>query len=196
MQDVDLFAFMAIFRDLLKVFPKSRTADDDVDPLARSYFRALQRFSVADIQAGADAWVQRGKFFPKPAEWRESIPRRGVAERAELVPLTPTEATEYLDAERRGYEGEPCGCRRCVGAGVSHRFPRYVPEQDEQDRDMRGLIGQRVVVRGRWIHGDELRRWYETRDAYLALKTSILSSKSMPKVTPAEMEPHPYRDAV
>lgn len=179
MQDADLFAFMAIFRELLKVFPK-RGTEDDAETLARSYFRALQRFTVDEIKAGADVWTLRGKFFPKPAEWREAIPRPSVAQREALVPLAPTEAAEYLDAERRRWEGDTCSCRRCVGAGVSHRFLRYVPEVDVDERDLRGLIGERVVVRGRWLHGDELRRWYEARDAFMALRERVFASKRMP----------------
>ncbi len=191
MQDADLFAFLSTFRSLLKVFPK-RMDEDDATDLGKAYFHALRRFSIPELQAGADVWMQRGKFFPKPSEWRESIPRARAHETAALFPVTPVEAAEFLDAERRGYEGEPCQCPRCVGAGVDHRLLRFVPETDADGNDARALIGERVIVRGRWIHGDELRRWYDARDRYMALKDTVLSSKQMRDGRKADMEPSPY----
>lgn len=183
MQDADLFAFMAIFRDLLQVFPK-RIDESDVAQLGKSYFAALRRFTIPQIQAGADAWVERGKFFPKPSEWRESIPRQAVAATVALTELSSADAAEYLDAERKSYEDEPCGCRRCDGAGVSHRFLRYVPETDERGMDARGLIGQRVVVRGHWAHGDELARFYAAREKFWADFRAVLAGKTTAAATP------------
>lgn len=183
----ELFAFMAIFRDLMKVFPK-RAGEDDIEPMAKLYFRALSRFELADIQAGADAWTQRGKFFPKPAEWRDAIPRRD-SERAALVEMTPSEAAEYLDAERRRFEGDPCSCRQCQGAGVTHRFLRFVPEQDEQGRDARALIGKRIVVRGHWAHGYELDRWYAARDRFWTDFNALVTRLSMSNGAKVEAEP-------
>jgi hypothetical protein len=141
MFDADLFAFMALFRELLNVFPK-RLDEAEIGSLSKAYFTSLRRFSIPELQAGADAWIQRGKFFPKPAEWREAIPR-AVSVTVALSPLTPVETAEYLDAERRHFEGDTCACRRCSSAGVTHRFLRYVPEIDADGRDVRGLIGER-----------------------------------------------------
>lgn len=188
MQSADLFAFMATFRQLLGVFPK-RLDEHEIEDLSKAYFHTLRRFDITDLQAGAEAWMQRGKFFPKPAEWRESIPRAAVVAVA-LEPLTAVEAAEYLDAERRKREGDPCACRRCVSAGVDHRFVRYVPEADEQGRDLRGVIGERVVVRGRWIHGEDLRRWYEAKDIYNAAFTRAARMKTM------RPDPKAMRDAI
>jgi hypothetical protein len=189
-QDADLFAFLAIFRQLLRVFPK-RIEESEVEDLSKAYFGTLRRFTIAELQSGADAWMQRGKFFPKPAEWREAIPRRHVETEA-LAPLTPVEAAEYLDAERRSYEGDPCSCRRCLSAGVEHRPLRYVPEVDGADRDLRGLIGERSVVRGRWIHGEDLRRWYDARDVFMALKTKWLSTHGIKRGARKDFEISPY----
>jgi hypothetical protein len=172
---------MAIFRELLAVFPK-RITEDETGDLSKAYFATLRRFTLAELQAGAQTWMQRGKFFPKPAEWREAIPRASVLAVA-LVPLVPTEAAEYLDAEARHYDGDPCACRQCVSAGVEHRFLRYAPETDANGRDLRGLIGTRVVVRGRWLHGEELRCWYAARDAFMATFATVLTRKQMPKAS-------------
>lgn len=190
MQDADLFAFMAIFRSLMQVFPK-RLDDHDTDQLSRAYFAAFRRFTIPQIQAGADVWVQRGKFFPKPAEWRECIPREAAAQSVALVELAPADAAEYLDAERKHYEGEPCNCRRGGGAGVSHRFLRYVPETNEHGMECRGLIGTRTVVRGHWAHGDELARLYIARDRFWSEYRALIERMTMPKTTAdvAEIEP-------
>lgn len=174
-----MFAFLAIFRELLKVFPK-RLDDHDETQLAKAYFAALRRFTIPQIQAGADVWVQRGKFFPKPVEWRECIPR-DVAASVALVELTPVDAAEYLDAERKAYEGEPCDCRACRDAGVSHRFLRYVPESDDAGIDLKGLIGTRVVVRGHWAHGEELARWYVVKEQFWTDFRALVSRLSMPR---------------
>jgi hypothetical protein len=168
---------MTIFRDLLGVFPK-RLDEAEIGALAKAYFQTLRRFTIPELQAGADAWMGRGKFFPKPAEWREAVPRAVTASVA-IEPLTSVEAAEYLDAEQRRYEGDTCTCRRCVGAGVTHRFTRYVPETNADGRDLRGVIGERVVVRGRWLHGEDLRRWYEARDAFNASFQYVAQMKKM-----------------
>lgn len=193
MQDGDLFAFMAIFRNLIQLFPK-RMDEADVEKLSRAYFNAMRRFTIPQIQAGADAWTQRGKFFPKPAEWMEAIPRRPLGASEALTPLHPADAAEYLDAERRGYEGDPCSCRSCQGADVSHRFLRFVPESDVNGIDVKGLIGTRVVVRGHWAHGQELARFYAARDAFWTAFTALLGKRTMSKVN-AQPEPEPVEVA-
>ena len=187
MQDADLFAFMAIFRELLSVFPK-RIDEAEIGTLSKAYFATLRRFTVQQIQAGADAWMQRGKFFPKPAEWRESIPR-DAGRSAALVELSGVEAAEYLDAERKGYEGEPCACRQCRAAGVEHRYLRYVPES-EDGIDAKGLIGTRTVTRGHWAHGEELARWYVAKEAFWTEYAALLKRMTMPKAT-ARIEAEP-----
>jgi hypothetical protein len=179
-QDVDLGAFMSIFRGLIKMFPK-RGDEDEITDLAHAYFAAFRRFSIAQLQAGADVWKLRGKFFPKPAEWIECIPRSAGASVA-LSPLSAVDAAEHLDAERRSYEADPCGCRRCVGAGVSHRFLRFVPEEDEQGRDARGLIGERVVTRGHWAHGDELARFYVARERFWSDFGTLIGKRTIAEV--------------
>jgi len=181
MQDAELFAFMAIFRELLQVFPK-RLDEHDIGQLGTSYFAALRRFTIPQIQSGADVWIQRGKFFPKPSEWRESIPR-DVTPSVALAEFTPFEAAEYLDAERKHWEAEPCACRRCEGAGVSHRFLRYVPEADEHGMDRRGLIGARIVVHGHWAHGEELGSFYAARERFWSAFRAQLEAMTMPNAS-------------
>lgn len=47
-------------------------------------------------------------------------------------------------------QGEPCACEACVLAGVSGRPVRRDPRT------------------GRWMHGRELRKWWDAHDAFWA----------------------------
>lgn len=179
MRDVEFFSFLAIFRELLRIFPK-RLEESEITPLAQAYGAALQRFSLAQIQAGADTWIQRGKFFPKPAEWRECIPRDTPAVTATVDELTHEAAAEYLDAETRHYEGDPCLCAACRRAWVNHRPLRYVPECDAEQKDIRAKIGTRIITRGHWAHGEELAEFYDARDRFMNGFRVLLGKAAMP----------------
>ena len=49
----------------------------------------------------------------------------------------------------------PCSCPECFQAGVTDK---------ELRRDPRS---------GRWLHGHELRRWYEAREEFFKLKATV-----------------------
>jgi hypothetical protein len=173
MNDVELFAFMDVFRKLLKVFPKRGDAHDVTD-LGSSYFKALRRRTLKEVSAGADAWLEHGRFFPKPAEWLRSIPRQ--MERPAVQAMAEDEAREYRRAEGLRYEDQPCRCRECVAAGISDKPLRFVPEftADDADRKVFDPIGKREVTAGHWAHGAELARWYVARaDFWNAYYTAI-----------------------
>lgn len=159
----DAGAFMLAFHDLRLVFPL-RGDPHELQQVGLAYFKAMRRFPLSAVMAGSEVWLANGKRFPKPAEWIESIPPRPKA--ASLVPLLELEAVAYQRAETLGYEDEPCHCDDCRAAGVDHRFLRFVPDLDDDDRDVKGLIGDRVVTRGHWAHGIELARWYTAREAF------------------------------
>jgi len=57
-----------------------------------------------------------------------------------------------------------CECVLCGQAGVTHRPIRYVPDDDE----LKAKIGDRVILRGHWAHGQELKRWYAAKEAFWA----------------------------
>lgn len=196
MTDVDLFAFMDAFRGLQRVFPK-RLDDLQTTQLGQSYFKALRRFPLSQVQAGADAWIQRGKFFPKPAEWMDAIPRARTTQPA-IPELSALEASDYLAAERRRYDGEPCGCPACRSAGVDHRPTRFVPEFDAiTGLDLRARIGERVVVRGHWAHGDELARWYAAKEKFWREAHSFFQTKRWPSprgVDPSRIDLYGHRE--
>lgn len=166
MMDSELFAFMDVFRGLQRVFPK-RLDEHEISQMGGAYFKAMRRFPINAVQAGADTWTQRGKFFPKPAEWMDAIPRAAQPQ-AERAELSVSDAAEYRDAEQRRYEGEPCRCSACRTAGVDHRFLRFVPDVDANGQDLQAKLGDRIVVCGHWAHGEELRRWYAAKEAFWA----------------------------
>lgn len=165
MIEADTFAFMADFNDLRRVFPL-RGEPYEIQQVGIAYFKAMRRFPLSAVSAGKDAWLVHGKRFPKPAEWIESIPPKPKS--ATIPALTELERVEYQRAETLGYEHDPCTCQACQAAGVTHRFLRFVPDVDADHRDVKGTIGDRVVTRGHWAHGDELKRWYAAREAFFA----------------------------
>ena len=167
MMDSETTVFVDICKALMRVFPK-RLEEFERAQLHRDYFKALRRFSVSQVQAGAEAWMQRGKYFPKPAEWIDAIPqRREVA--VEYPAMTEQESREYRRAEQLRYEDSPCHCRECERAGVAEKALRFVPDvsADGSDRKMRD--GDRIVTAGHWAHGEALRRWYEARANFYEL---------------------------
>lgn len=156
-----MFAFMDTFRGLLRIFPK-RLDEHDQQHMGASYFKTLRKYPLAQIQAGAEGWIQRGKYFPKPAEWIDAIPRE--RQRAvELQTLSDEDGRAHRRAEALCYEDAPCHCRECRAAGVTDRPLRYVPEVNEDGSDRKALDGDRTVTVGHWAHGAELARWYEAR---------------------------------
>ena len=150
--------------------------------LGATYFKALRRYSLTDITAGADAWIESGDRFPKPSDWKKAIPTRA---QIDLRVMRDSEAREYRRAEARQWEDDPCACGPCVSAGVQHRPLRYVPDRDEETwRDFKAHdpIGNRVVTAGRWVHGADLARWYASREQFWSRYRALLQSHGMPKV--------------
>lgn len=163
MTDSEMFPFMDVFRNLQRVFPK-RLDQHDQQQMGASYFKALQKFPLGRVAAGADAWVSRGKFFPKPAEWIDAMPRLHLPA-ADVAVMSDQDAREYARAEQMRYEDTPCRCHECVFAHVSDKPLRFVPEvsADGSDLKVRDPLRDRIVTAGHWAHGPELARWYHAR---------------------------------
>jgi len=180
-RDNELTAFMDVFRRLLVIFPM-RLNPSELDATMGSYFNLLRHHSLEAVTAGANTYMATGKFFPKPAQWREAIPGSSLAE---TVPeMSHSEAREYLRASAKGWQDDPCGCPSCIEAGVTHRFLRHVPDEDRDGRDVRMSIGGRVVAQGHWAHGWELARWYAAKEAFTADYLKLITAvKTMPRVT-------------
>jgi hypothetical protein len=160
----DIFPFMETFRSVTRVFPL-RGEEHEIRDVGASYFKAMRRRSLPEVQAGADVWMSRGKKFPKPAEWLESIPSSTL--RPESKSLSDDEAHAWLQAEQSRWEGIVCGCRSCVAAGITEFQPlRFVPEVDASGHDRKALIGERSVTMGHWAHGQELADWYTAKRGF------------------------------
>lgn len=182
MTDSDVFPFMDTFRSLTHVF-KLKGDAHEIQDVGKSYFKALRKFTLAQVKDAAEKCLAECKHFPKPAEWADRVTRRIPVE---IPELSPTETTAYLRAEAKRYEDDPCSCRDCQNAGVTHRFLRFVPEFDADGRDKHARIGERIVTRGHWAHGDELKRWYQARDSFKAQFADAMPGKSMAKKRPKE----------
>lgn len=190
MTEAELFAFGAIFQSVQLVFPL-RGEEHEIRDVRSSYFKAMRRYDIRAVQAGADVWLQRGKRFPRPAEWIDSIPTRPPA--SEIQELSSEEIRVYLRAESRGYEDDPCRCHACRLAGVDHRFLRFVPEFDAEDRDAKVRLGDRIVTRGHWAHGDELARWYVAKERFWGQLHALAAAKSI-RPTGVKKQPHVERE--
>lgn len=186
MTDAEIFPFMSTLRDVARVFP-IRGDETDVQQLGAAYFKALRRYPLALVQAGAERVIERNKHFPKPAEWLDAIPRATQTGTVEL--LTVVEADDWLAAERGRWQQAPCRCPECRAAGVSEQPQRFVPMLDANGQDERGLIGERAITRGRWIHGEELARWYAAKAEFWALFRAAVAKKAMYVPPVASREP-------
>lgn len=166
MTAADEIAFANKFLELRRAF-LLRGDHAEVQQMMQVYFKALIRFPLRAVLTGADVCIERHERFPKAAEWIRAIPQKPAVE---CLPMQEPEAGEHRRAVSLFYEDEPCGCHECKRAEVSHRMLRYVPEEDRDGQDAKMLLDGKVVVKGHWAHGDELKRWYAARDQFLALK--------------------------
>lgn len=176
MTDAEISPFMATMRDVVRVFP-IRGGDEDLRQLGASYFKALRRYPLAMVQAGAELVIGQNKHFPKPAEWLDAIPRATAT--ATVEALSAFDADEWMAAERGRWEQPPCKCAECRDAGVTGRPMRFVPNVDANGGDQRGLIGERTISRGHWIHGHDLQRWYAAKDQFWGLFSAAVGAKAM-----------------
>lgn len=168
MTEQDLFPFMETFRGLGRVF-HLKGDDHEIKQTAASYFKALRRYPLPLVQAGAEVCLQRNRHFPKPAEWIDAVPNPAAQQAAALPAMSESEAHEWHRAEKFRYQDEPCRCTECRRAGVDHRPLRFVPEFTEHDttRQVRDPFSNKTVVAGHWAHGEELDRWYAARQRFI-----------------------------
>lgn len=163
MRDTDLPAFKRVVEQLATAM--SKKLDESIIP---TYFRLLQNEELADLARAGDAWAQRSKFFPKAAEWLETV--RSIPKGDPLLEMARDEAAEWLAAERHFFEAEPCSCRECSEARIAGYMDdkplRFVPNEDRYGGYEKRVLGNREVLRGHWAHGFELARWYQARAGF------------------------------
>ena len=185
MTDSDDDAFGEIFNKLRRLF-RLLGEPRDIAQVSAAYFKALKRWPLTAVTAGAEQWIVTGKRFPKPAEWIESIPKR--PRMAAAVPISPEEAADYQYASRVRFEDAPCHCEACQRAGITHRPVRFVPACSTDDPAVKAELGETLWRRAHWAHGEELRRWYAARDHFFSL-LKRLPVKSMPALDLPVREP-------
>ncbi|HLX21656.1 MAG TPA: hypothetical protein VKR23_16035 [Gaiellaceae bacterium] len=161
-QDFDAFAVEAA--RVATIF-RFRASPIELKQITQAYFKAFKGRPLPVVVAGAEAWIEKGGRFPKPAEWIAAMPRAGVLDR----PLMgKAEAAEWTRAERLRWEDLPCACVACLAAGIDRPL-RFVPEVDEDGRDRHVVDPSgRLVTSGHWAHGVELLVWYAAKDAFYA----------------------------
>lgn len=167
MTDADLTPFLDTFRELRGVLVHRRLAEDEESRQETAYFHALRRYHFRDVRGAADTLLRSSTKFPAPAEWIAALPKATPDARQ----LRSSEEREWRRAADLGWEDDPCGCVACAQAGVTHRRLRFVPTVDDTTGTVEQAVdpnsGQ-VVTPGHWAHGEELARWYETRERFLA----------------------------
>lgn len=178
MTNSDLPAFLETWRGLQRVFPL-RGDPSELGQVQSAYFAALRRFTLDQVQAGAERALMQQKHFPKPAEWIDLVPRQTAA--VELEALSEVEAHAWLRAERLRWADSPCTCAECRSVGMNTTPRRFVPLFDADDREVRARIGDREVVRGEWIHGERLLAWSLAREQAESDLQTLLGLNTMPR---------------
>lgn len=179
-QDYD--AFSLEFRRISSALGGYKIAPSELEAKIDAYFTVLKGFSLDDVKAKADVWLQTQTKMPKPAEWAAVVVRHAV----DLDVMPEREARDWRAAEQSRWEGPPCGCQSCVEAGVNEKPLRFVPDDGKAVEP----LSKRLVNRGHWAHGFELFRYYKAKaDFYnrcveLGLKGDVLAPK--PKRKPFE----------
>ena len=158
MTDSEVFPFQDVFRRLERMLAPKRFQEDERQRMSADYFKLLRKFTLAQVQAGAETWMGRSKYFPKPVEWIDAIPQRQVA--PELAVMTVEQSHEHRRAAGLRYEDAPCLCRACHEADVHEKPLRFVPDCHPNGTICKMRDGERIVVAGHWAHGVELARYY------------------------------------
>lgn len=157
MLDSEYVAFQGLMRGMSMLRGYSKLEPD----AGGQYFRVLKAHEFGDVARAADSWASHEQFFPAPSQWLEAVSR--VPKGEPLLELSAEAAREYVDAESRGFEGQPCTCSECVSAGVAEKPMRYVPTEDRFGEFEKRHYQSRTVLLGHWSHGQELARWYAAR---------------------------------
>jgi hypothetical protein len=184
MTQADWAEFREMFEALSAAFRVRYITDRARDQALAQYFDVLSPYPISAVRRGWDK-LRVAENFPKgPGTWLTAIPK---SHGGDLVVMTPAEMRESDDAERRGYEGDPCQCRECREVGVTHQPIRYVPRLDASGELMkrRHPVSGYEKLLGEWIHGARLRTWWSARaDFYQAFAN--LKLPAMPKATVAD----------
>jgi hypothetical protein len=165
----------------LAVIHRLACSEDLKAKMLAEYFAVLEPYPIEAIESAYQSLRRKMKKWPVPADWLENLPPYGSTARLPLA--SPAEVAESDEAERLGYEAAAvCTCSRCVQAEC-FMPPRYVPRLDDQgqliERRHPSRTG-RALLLGRWLHGEELKRWYRARADFYALKAKLAEKLPLP----------------
>jgi hypothetical protein len=175
MHGEDRDRFVKMFQRLCETF-RMKLKPVEFERLANSYFAILDAHRLDDVLEVGTRLLRKHRTFPKPADWLAELETGLTAQcPADRRVMTSVEVAELTQAEAMRYEGQPCLCHECVRAGIDTQPLRFVPTMKSFDEEERAFHPKRnrVEVVGHWAHGEELRRWYEARDAFYAKARSL-----------------------
>lgn len=154
----------------------------EIDELAHTYFRVLEEFPLDVVLLAGKTWVAKSRKFPKAADWRDAIAHdASPSAPAECRQMSAAELDEFALAEQMRWFDGPCLCSECCRAGVDDLEVRFVPSLAGDDEE-RAFNPRRnnVQITGHWAHGEELRRWYEAKAAYVTTARHSRGLRLMP----------------
>lgn len=161
--------------EVLAVSHRMNASEHTRGQMKAEYFDVLQSYPFDAVEFAYQNLRRKMKKWPVPADWLENLPPFGNVNRLEVISaedLRETQAAEALGYEQR----DVCRCAICQQELAAPLQSRFVPRQDRDghpiERRHPGRVG-RAIMLGRWIHGDELRRWYFARQQFYDLKKKL-----------------------
>ena len=189
MLDRDFDRFCEWF-DVLAVTHRLQSTEDLRGKMKAEYFDVLQSYPMEAVETSYQNLRRKMKKWPVPADWLENLPPTGSV--ARLPQMTHAEMRENDEAEALGYEAASvCRCAACVAANCLMP-PRYVPRLDREGNPIERRHPVRVgraILLGRWIHGSELRAWYNARAGWYEADQELqrqIAAHSMHRGSPEE----------
>jgi len=180
--EYDLDRFSEWF-DVLAVTHRLQASDDMRGKMKAEYFDVLKSYPTRAVESAYQNLRRKMKKWPVPADWLENLPPFGSVTR--LPMMTHEEARDSDEAESLGYErAEFCRCAVCERENATHLKSRHIPRLNNGEVIERQHPKRqgRPVLLGRWIHGDELKRWYAGRAQFYEMKEKIWKQMGISRV--------------
>lgn len=161
--------------EVLAVSHRMQASEDTRGKMKAEYFDVLRSYPFDAVEFAYQNLRRKMKKWPVPADWLENLPPFASVSRLETISADELQATD--EAERLGYERvEVCHCVICQRELAAPLQSRFVPRQDGNgtviERRHPNRVGRPIIL-GRWIHGNDLRRWYLARQQFYDLKAKL-----------------------
>jgi hypothetical protein len=154
--------------EILAITHRLGARGEILEKMKGEYFDVLRMHDMDRVRRAYEKLRRSAKRWPVPADWCEALPPHDPTER--LPTMTRDQIRESDEAEAKFYEGDVCHCTACVAAHADHLPIRDVPRLDAQGEmiAMRHPKKRTPVYVGRWIHGQELKRWWGARGQFFS----------------------------